>query len=1078
MVRKHISRDFSAHKRNIIRPTEEYSKVEIFSYDPDYTKEYYYNVNLSEKDCSNISKVSWRSWSAYKSKDETNPMTIKIKYNVDSVGDYRIDYLYEQSSYLHSKNNTGKDLVGYYALTMDNKELEKDSILFDGENQVLKKNQIFTHLQKGLVTLTLTVPHNCYFYGAIIRKIKKYTGLNDYSGESLDDGNLMFTNAGLTDSNMTNPSELQFKIGYDSAYESKNTPSGFYIDYRDEVNYYVKDNDGIIQRVFGGYVSSILPNDNKKELTIHCADRLIDGQNKYVLEELVLKEGTKKLSENDYITGMEKSFDSYAEVLKFLCESYETTLQSNISKNFTVDGEKFHNGKIITFGSKKNIKKIKAVNGTVTVNNNFITLRNNSDGSKTQSFPLWDASEHGKTPVKISSYPFFHITYGLGDPKTELKQKTTETVDNSNTTAGSQKWGKCGRSNDGKYLMAIGQRSVGRESSKYPYKTIYKTIFENKCPHCGGKLVWDRGNKKTDCVHCGGYKHSKREWGNISETEITCSKCCADYCSVTGYDKDGKYSKRLKYVKKPVVSSKSEQDKLQNGNMIDVAKSGETITSNDIFQAISNLASKYKFKSNGSDTYTKMKKSGNGNSHAFSDLIFKQLQKYGVSCKIVEYITKSSDNFRSVLYKDKKGNWSDFPYTTYKMDANLKPTSKSKSSNYVENYKGTNMGNIKTSTSKSSQKQTTEITTTKGYDTSNPFQGYIKIIYSLENSFKAKKYYLFINFSQKSSSNNAINGLTPVWVNNQVKKSTLTVNLIDFIRHYQGENKNIYLQSISIDTPVKPTDNSDNTDWFKYDNSTHDESSCKMDLYQITFDDRKDPNPSELNSCGKTVNSLLKSVVEDAGYLVEMSYGEHRCDDKINFRVPNQSETVFTATEGDDNNILGWSSITYNPVSSLRNTSIQVYKSSDNQYYYVDTHDTSSILKYGEQSTLSTVNEITSSREAYFNAVHSDKYNPVQTYSYTITVPNYPNVRLGDLVKVVANDKKLNTVKEVKSIKVSFNTGKMPRIRTELGLDELSPDAQLTKNARKLRQEAKKESTWFSSSAIPVFDETIYEWDR
>lgn len=251
-----------------------------------------------------------------------------------------------------------------------------------------------------------------------------------------------------------------------------------------------------------------------------------------------------------------------------------------------------------------------------------------------------------------------------------------------------------------------------------------------------------------------------------------------------------------------------------------------------------------------------------------------------------------------------------------------------------------------------------------------------------------------------------------------------------------------------------------------------------MDLYQITIDDKKDPNPSELNSCGKTVNALLKEVVEKADYLVEMSYGEHRKDDKINFRVPNNTETVFTATEGDDINILGWGSITYNPQSTLFNTSIQVYKSSDNKYYYVDTHNTSSILKYGEQTTLSTSNEQSSVREAYFNAVHNDKYNPSHTYTYTITVPNYPNIRIGDLVKIISNDKKLNDVKEVKSIKISHDTGKMPRIRTEIGLDELSPNEQLKENVKKLKENAKKESTYFSSSAIPISEETVYEWDK
>ena len=107
----------------------------------------------------------------------------------------------------------------------------------------------------------------------------------------------------------------------------------------------------------------------------------------------------------------------------------------------------------------------------------------------------------------------------------------------------------------------------------------------------------------------------------------------------------------------------------------------------------------------------------------------------------------------------------------------------------------------------------------------------------------------------------------------------------------------------------------------------------------------------------------------------------------------------------------------------------------------------------------------------------SKELNPLQSYTYTITVPNFPNLKLGDLVKVIANEQKLTDLKEVNSIKVIFNTQSMPRIRTELGLGELAPDIQLKKGLQKLRQEAKKETTSFTSSAIPITDEIYYEWD-
>ena len=157
---------------------------------------------------------------------------------------------------------------------------------------------------------------------------------------------------------------------------------------------------------------------------------------------------------------------------------------------------------------------------------------------------------------------------------------------------------------------------------------------------------------------------------------------------------------------------------------------------------------------------------------------------------------------------------------------------------------------------------------------------------------------------------------------------------------------------------------------------------------------------------------------------------------------------------------------------------MQVFKTNDNKYQYIDTRDSKSILEYGEQCTLQTSSEPLSEKEAYFNAYYSDKYNSTQVYTYTITVPNYPNICIGDYVKVVANASKLNNIKEVKSVKMTFDSAKMPRIQTQIGLDELAPDIQLQKTIRKLRQKTREESTEFSSSATPVTDEMYYQWDK
>ena len=370
----------------------------------------------------------------------------------------------------------------------------------------------------------------------------------------------------------------------------------------------------------------------------------------------------------------------------------------------------------------------------------------------------------------------------------------------------------------------------------------------------------------------------------------------------------------------------------------------------------------------------------------------------------------------------------------------------------------------------------------------------MKITYSINsNSLKAPKKTLYIKFTQKYLKDEAINekGFPLYWINNHTKKTTLvdkdnkSLNIVEWLRQVHSDydrKENYYLQSIQMIAPVKKaTEQNKDTDWYKYDKSTHDESSCKLDLYQITFDANQGSNAEDIESCGKTVNSMLQDIVNDTGYYVNMSYGLHRKDDQIHFRVNNSSNISFTASEGNDNNILSWNSISYSPLSSMYNMSICVFKEDENlknQYYYVDSRSPPSVMKYGEQATLLTSNEPISKQEAYFNARMNPKFNPEQTYTFTITVPNYPTLHIGDFVRVIANAKKLNTVKEVKSLKITFDNGKMPRIQTEIGLDELAPDIQLKQNIRNLRASAKRETTDFSSSANAYTDDTIYEWDR
>ena len=1124
MDAKHITRDYSAHRKNVIRPVGEYTGLEIFSFDPKFTRIYIREDN-SLKSGTNSRATGWRSWacytasqgackncSNYKVNKKKQPycthyqkliaditechladMTLSVDYNVAEEGEYRIDLVYEQNSSLYN----GRDMTGGITISNGSETVHEDTrLLFDGENNCIKRIPLFLTLNKGNHTVKVDVPPNCYFYGIIIRKIVKYTCNNYYGADAgKDSGNMMFTDATLTISDMPKPSELSLTVLYDDAYECDYSPSGFYIDYMDEVNFYVKNNNGKVERVFGGYVSSILPNANRTQLSIHCADRLVDGQNKYILDKLKLQGGTGEEGDESA-----KDFDSYTQILKYVCDMHEVTLHSNISPNYLVEGEKFNKGFTITYGKDKTIKKIPTTNGYSSVSNNHVTIRNKPSGTKKQVWTLYDAKKHSKTAPNITDKPYMHITYGLGSPKTTHETKITSTVDSTDTTVGVQKFGKCGVSQDKKYVMAIGTTSSAKDNGHYG--TYYKTVFENKCPHCGkATLRWDSCRSDTKCIYTGSWNGSKGSWGVAPiETEITCNSCDSDF-SALGNEKDAPW-KKLKVVTKTVKSSKKEQDKLHRGEMTAVPKTGVSATSDDIFKVITKEAFKYKYVLGATgQTYNQMKKTGHGDCWGFSDLIFTFFKKYNISSKIVEYDSGYASNHRSVLYKNKKGQWVDFPYREYgwgkKYNNNLNNTDGSKHGSVVQKFNGGNIGSATVTTKKTTKKETSKITTTKNYDKDKPFQGYLKITYSINsNSLKAPKHSLYIKFTQKYLKGESINekGFPLYWVNNHTKKTTLvdkenkSLNIVQWLRQTHSkldDSENYYLQSIQMIAPVKKaTENNKDTDWYKYDKQTHDESSCKLDLYQISFDD--DPrnlNADSLDSCGKTLNSMLQDIVKDTNYFVHMVYGLHRKDDEINFKVNNSSNISYTASEGNDNNILTWNSISYSPLSALYNMSICVFKEDENRqsnYYYVDSRVPQSIMEYGEQATLLTSNEPITKNEAYFNARMNPKFNAEQTYTFTITVPNYPSLHLGDYVKVLANAKKLNTVKEVKSLKISFSSNKMPRIQTEIGLDELAPDIQLKQNIRNMRASAKKETTDFSSSATPKSDDdgNLYLWDR
>jgi hypothetical protein len=96
-------------------------------------------------------------------------------------------------------------------------------------------------------------------------------------------------------------------------------------------------------------------------------------------------------------------------------------------------------------------------------------------------------------------------------------------------------------------------------------------VFKNYCPNCKkwGGLRFD-GGKANKCITSSTYGvHYKP---GVPEHEVTCIYCDSDYCGVTGLEKSHGHISRLKTVKKPVKSSKTEFNKLVKGKLLHSTK--------------------------------------------------------------------------------------------------------------------------------------------------------------------------------------------------------------------------------------------------------------------------------------------------------------------------------------------------------------------------------------------------------------------------------------------------------------------------------------------------------------------------
>lgn len=257
-----------------------------------------------------------------------------------------------------------------------------------------------------------------------------------------------------------------------------------------------------------------------------------------------------------------------------------------------------------------------------------------------------------------------------GEQNNSSSNNSSSTSDSSNNTG----YSKCGVSSDNKTIMAIGRPSAAGELSQYGYK-FYKTIFENKCPFCGGtNLVWGIFWAGNETSNWGTFECNGKQEGGSAEGHIFCKNCDADFSCIDGKDHQSPPRQQLTRVSGPESSTKEEAYKLKNG---EYATSSNTTSNSVIGESVDSImreAATIEYSASGcsascenvDEGYECVKKSRKADCFGMSAYLYRRLVDNGHQTRIISYYSpySSSGTHRSVqIYQN--NSWVDPSYSGF-----------------------------------------------------------------------------------------------------------------------------------------------------------------------------------------------------------------------------------------------------------------------------------------------------------------------------------------------------------------------------------------------------------------------------
>lgn len=364
-------------------------------------------------------------------------------------------------------------------------------------------------------------------------------------------------------------------------------------------------------------------------------------------------------------------------------------------------------------------------------------------------------------------------------------------------------------------------------------------------------------------------------------------------------------------------------------------------------------------------------------------------------------------------------------------------------------------------------------TTTGGFDTDKPFQGYIRIQFSYDYTRNgktvkgynknAKRHNAYIDFTKEYKDvSYKLGKINPVFSYNTIREGN--VSIYDLLKTSTGKT-DIYIKQIALF-------NKSGSDAL-YDKNNK-KSSCKIVIQSCGVKKGSEINPESLGTSGKTILEVIKSVGEKSGYRMNIEYGPRRHSDKALF---SSSDTMTPKTSfREDTNIIGLTDVKAKAVESLVNNSVKVYKSKKSENSdstknkFVAVKDPTSIIRYGEHTDIEVLSDEVGSKMAYYLAKNDTDRNTELTYTYTITVEDYYNLSIGDFVECVfyPDNNYLNDIKPVESIEIIYNPLTRPIVSMNLGMGEVARKFRLQKRMEANRKSTKSKNIIFYGGA---------EWD-